>query len=125
MRSLLILFVFLCFTSSDVFSQSNNAYGDNQKQVEPGVWAIYSGDVNQDGIIDFIDQIIMDNDIAGFSFGYVVTDLNGDAVVDFLDQIILDNNVAAFVGVVSPLTAGSSSQLLNSNGQLHTNSENN
>lgn len=106
MKSILIgLLVFLASAIS-AFSQSNNAYGDNQKQVEPGVWAIYSGDVNQDGIIDFIDQITMDNDVFNYAFGYVVSDLNGDAVVDYLDQIILDNNVSAFIGVVSPLTSG-------------------
>lgn len=104
------LFFVLCsflFSATAAWSQSNNAYGDNQKQVEPGVWAIYSGDVNQDGIIDFIDQITMDNDVFSYAFGYVVTDLNGDAVVDYLDQIILDNNVSAFIGVASPLTSGS------------------
>jgi hypothetical protein len=85
-------------------AQTNNAYGDNQKEVEPGVFAIYSGDVNQDGVIDVLDQGMLDNDMFNFAFGYVVTDLNGDAVVDLLDQGFLDNNMFNFVGVISPLS---------------------
>lgn len=80
----------------------NNAYGDNQKEVEPGVFAIYSGDVNQDGFIDILDQGSVDNDLLNFAAGYVLTDLNGDSFVDILDQSILDNNLFNFIGVISP-----------------------
>lgn len=80
----------------------NNAYGDNQKEVEPGVFAIYSGDITQDGFIDILDQSILDNDLSNFASGYVLSDLNGDSFVDILDQAILDNNAFNFVGVVSP-----------------------
>lgn len=118
------MFIFL-LVSAVSWSQTNNAYGDNQKQVEPGVWAIYSGDLNQDGIIDFIDQIGMDNDVFNYIFGYVVSDLNGDAIVDFLDQIILDNNVSAFVGVLSPLTAGGSLRTSNASQNTISNLDNN
>lgn len=96
------------------FSQTNNAYGDNQKQVEPGVFAIYSGDINQDGVIDISDQVPLDNDIFNFASGYVVTDLNGDGVVDISDQVILDNNIANFVGVFSPLSGNRISSTPNS-----------
>ncbi len=124
MKKALIMFIFL-LVSAVSWSQTNNAYGDNQKQVEPGVWAIYSGDLNQDGIIDFIDQIGMDNDVFNYIFGYVVSDLNGDAIVDFLDQIILDNNVSAFVGVLSPLTAGGSLRTSNASQNTISNLDNN
>jgi hypothetical protein len=99
----LILIVTLAFNAI-ANAQTNNAYGDNQKEVEPGVFAIFSGDVNQDGVIDVLDQGMLDNDMFNFAFGYVVTDLNGDAVVDLLDQGFLDNNMFNFVGVISPLT---------------------
>lgn len=102
-------------------AQTNNAYADNQKEMEPGVFAIYSGDVNQDAVVDFIDQIIMDNDVLNFAVGYLNSDLNGDSVVDFLDQIILDNNVFAFVAAYSPangnrmMNPGSGNQPTNKN----------
>ncbi|MBK9639428.1 MAG: hypothetical protein IPO63_17095 [Bacteroidetes bacterium] len=83
----------------------NNAYGDNQKEVEPGVWAIYSGDINQDGVIDIFDQVVLDNDLSNFAFGYVLTDLNGDSVVDITDQAILDNNLANFISSITPVNS--------------------
>lgn len=125
MKPILFFLVFSLF-SGFALAQTNNAYGDNQKQVEPGVWAIYSGDVNQDGVIDLLDQIDVDNDVSNFSGGYVVTDLNGDATVDLLDQIVLDNNVAAFIGVVSPLSAGSFNSIRSVNSSApNTSTDNN
>lgn len=106
-----IFFSLFFISTSCAFAQTNNAYGDNQKQVEPGVFAIYSGDINQDGIIDIFDQVILDNDIFNFSGGYISSDLNGDAVVDIFDQVILDNNISQFIGVISPLILGSSNSL--------------
>jgi hypothetical protein len=96
-----ILIITLSFIGVAANAQ-NNAYGDNQKEVEPGVFAIYSGDVNQDGLVDVSDQGIVDNDIFNFAVGYLNSDLNGDSVVDVSDQGILDNNVFNFVGVISP-----------------------
>ena len=107
----IILFIPLLFTFSCLFAQTNNAYGDNQKQVEPGVFAIYSGDIDQDGIIDIFDQVILDNDVVSFSGGYIPSDLNGDASVDLFDQVILDNNVVLFIGVQSPISQGSSNRM--------------
>jgi len=97
---LLLLFCLGMFTNSD--AQTNNAYGDNQKEVEPGVFAIYSGDINQDGVVDIFDVIDMDNDVINFNAGYIPTDLNGDGVTDIFDVILLDNNVLAFVAATSP-----------------------
>ena len=83
-------------------AQTNNAYGDNQVEVDPGVFAIYSGDLNQDGFIDLLDQIQEDNDLFDGISGYHVTDLNGDGFIDLLDQIILDNNLSMGIGAISP-----------------------
>ncbi len=88
--------------SSVAVMAQNNAYGDNQKEVEPGVFAIYSGDINQDGFMDILDQSVLDNDLQNFASGYVLSDLNGDSFVDILDQAILDNNMFNFIGVISP-----------------------
>lgn len=96
-----ILIITLSFIGIAARAQ-NNAYGDNQKQMEPGVYAIYSGDINQDGVVDISDQGILDNDIFNFAVGYLNSDLNGDSLVDITDQGILDNNIASFVGVMSP-----------------------
>lgn len=72
---------------------SNKAYGDNLKEVEPGVFAIYSGDVNQDGYIATDDVTTVDNDnLTGASGNYLVTDLNGDTYVGTDDVTLCDNN---------------------------------
>lgn len=83
-----------------------NAYGDGvnlpMAEVEPGVYAIYSGDVNQDGTIDGLDIGSIDNDASLFAFGYNVTDLNGDGATDGLDLGIVDNLSQLFLFVARP-----------------------
>lgn len=53
------------------------------KQVDfsPVRFAIYSGDTDQDGIIDGTDVSLVDNDAALFTTGHVITDLTGDDLV--------------------------------------------
>lgn len=84
------------FTTSD-----SKAYGNNLT-LKLGKYTIYSGDVNQDGIIDVTDAGLVDNDGYNFVSGYVVTDVNGDDVVDVSDAAIVDNNSYNFVGVIKP-----------------------
>lgn len=87
------------------FSTLNTqAYGNNMKQVDasPVRFAIYSGDVNQDGTVDATDVSTIDNAASIFVSGYVVTDLTGDDFVDGTDFAIADNNAANFVSVVRP-----------------------
>jgi hypothetical protein len=103
MKAIFSLLLLLSCTTL-VQGQTNAAYGDNQAQVEPGVFAIYTGDVNQDQVVDFFDLLDMDNALTNFEVGYVVTDLSGDGVVDFFDLLFLDNNLQAFVTAVTPLT---------------------
>jgi hypothetical protein len=87
------------------FTTANTqAYGDNMIQVDasPVRFAIYGGDVNQDGTVDATDVSMVDNDAFYFIGGYVVTDLTGDSFVDGTDFAIADNNAANFVSVVRP-----------------------
>jgi len=72
------------------------ALGSNQIQVDasPVRFAIYSGDVNQDGTVDATDVSAIDNAANNFLGGYVVTDLTGDNFVDGTDFAIADNNAA-------------------------------
>jgi len=88
----------------DFSTAANKAYGDNMIQVDasPVRFAVYSGDVNQDGSIDGSDNGLVDNDAYNFISGYVVTDVNGDGIVDASDAFIVDNNSSNFVSVVRP-----------------------
>lgn len=79
--------------SNTTLTSPNKAYGDNMKEVEPGVFAIYSGDVNQDGYIATDDVTIVDNDnLVGAAGNYLITDLNGDTYVGTDDVTLCDNN---------------------------------
>jgi len=88
----------------DISSSSSQAFGSNLIQVDasPNRFAIFGGDVNQDGTVDATDVSTIDNDASNFVSGYVVTDLTGDEFVDGTDFAIADNNAANFVSVVRP-----------------------
>ncbi len=73
------------------------AYGNNLKMMESNVFAIYTGDINQDDNVDLIDLILAENDNVSFLYGYYSTDLNGDGNVDLLDFPELENNINNFV----------------------------
>lgn len=84
------------FTTAD--SQS---YGNNMIQVG-SKYCNYSGDVNQDGLVDMSDVSLIDNDVYSTEEGYDVTDLNGDEFVDLSDIVIADNNAFHYVSVMRP-----------------------
>ncbi len=94
------------FSSSSVVydftTAATQAYGDNQREMEPGVWAIYSGDINGDENMDLLDNTPIELDVFNFQFGYLATDLNGDGNVDLLDLPILEDNVFNFVYSIHP-----------------------
>ena len=74
-----------------------------QIDTSPIGFAIYSGDINQDGIIDAGDLSLVDNDVFNSVSGYVNTDVNGDDFVDASDLSIVDNNVFNGVIVRNPI----------------------
>ncbi|QLH46032.1 MAG: hypothetical protein HWD58_10620 [Bacteroidota bacterium] len=71
--------------SYDFTSSASQAYGSNQAEVESGIYALYAGDINQDGVIDGLDYNNWETDNNNFGAGYLATDLNGDGIVDGLD----------------------------------------
>lgn len=90
--------------SYDFTNSQSQAYGNNMKQVDssPVEFGIYSGDVNQDWVVDGTDAGLIDNDAYNFVSGYVDTDLTGDYTVDASDAALADNNAANFVGAITP-----------------------
>lgn len=86
----------------DFSSAAGQAFADNQVEVESGVWALYSGDFNQDDAVDAFDYLLLDPDIFYGAGGYVSTDLNGDGSVDAFDYLIFDINVYNGVGAAMP-----------------------
>lgn len=76
----------------DFTTSATKAYGNNLK-LKGGKYCIYSGDLDQDGIVDASDLSFVDNDsFAGLSGRYLRSDVNGDNYVDASDVGIVDNN---------------------------------
>ena len=89
-------------TQYDFSTAANQVYGDNQREVESGIFAFYTGDINQDGVVDGLDYNDWENDSNNFAGGYFSTDLNGDGIVDGLDFIYWEENSNNFVGAIVP-----------------------
>jgi len=80
---------------------AEKAYGSNLK-LKSGKYLIFSGDIDQNGIINNLDMSSVFNRAAVFGSGYTIEDLNGDGCVDATDMVILDNNAASFISVAKP-----------------------
>lgn len=87
--------------SYDFTTALSQAYGSNMI-LKGSESCIYSGDVNQDGVIDATDVAAIDNDAFGFLTGYLVTDLNGDSFTDGTDFLIADNNATNLISKLTP-----------------------
>jgi hypothetical protein len=85
----------------DFTTVQSQAYGNNLK-LKDGKWCIYSGDINQDGIINLTDQsqVFIDN-ISG-ALGYISTDLNGDYYTEVGDLNIVFLNRTFGISVHKP-----------------------
>ncbi len=87
---------------SQSFANPANVYGGNLLLMLDGGFAIYGGDVNQDGSIDGGDVTPFDNDQFNYVVGYVTTDINGDAIIDSGDGTIIDNNQLNYISAILP-----------------------
>jgi hypothetical protein len=82
---------------------ASQAYGDNLAQVGSGVYAMFSGDLNQDMFVDATDFPLFDIDNSdGVLFSYVVSDVNGDGFVDATDFPVFDFNNQLGVFALTP-----------------------
>ena len=89
----------------DFTTAANRAMGDNQVEIEPGIWALYTGDLNQDDFIDGNDFPQYDSESASgglFDGIYTTTDMNGDGFVDGNDFPVFDGNSSIGVSSVHP-----------------------
>ncbi|HNP99253.1 MAG TPA: hypothetical protein PKK99_09370, partial [Bacteroidia bacterium] len=88
------------FTTSDL-----QAYSSNMVNVDPGTFALWSGDVSdfgsnlgiQDGFVESSDYGAIENDSQNFAFGYNYTDITGDGLVESSDYSMIENNSQLFI----------------------------
>jgi PKD repeat protein len=95
--------------SYDFTNAANKAFGSNQIQVSPGVYAFYSGDISngilggiQDGQITTSDFNELQNSVTQFLNNYNYHDLTGDFVVESMDYSLLENNLNLNLTVKKP-----------------------
>ena len=84
---------------------ANKAMGDNQVEVGSGIWAFFTGDINQDDFIDGNDFPEYDSESASgglFDGTYTRTDMNGDGFVDGNDFPVFDINSSSGVSSAHP-----------------------
>lgn len=89
----------------DFSTDKSRAFGDNQILVDAlpaSKFALFGGDVNQEGHIDLTDVLAVYNDASNFTTGYVNTDVTGDNTSDLTDVITTYNNSTNFVAVIKP-----------------------
>jgi len=99
-----------CMNYYDFTDSISKAYGNNMTFVSTmlnrnsssGAFSLYTGDVNQDDVIDGTDGALTYNDAANFVTGYVNTDVNGNGVVDGTDIMYIENNSALYISVIKP-----------------------
>lgn len=83
--------------SYDFSTAASQAYGSNMKEVTSGVWAFYSGDINQDESVDNSDADPLLLDIENYNSGVFATDLNGDGGIDNLDTDAFFSNLENYI----------------------------
>ncbi len=77
----------------DFTTAATKAYGNNLAELPDGNFAIFSGDVDQDGNINLSDRSDIENSIMLFNTGYVNEDLTGDWMIESSDFSLFENNL--------------------------------
>jgi hypothetical protein len=86
----------------DFTTAATKAYGDNMVEVESGVYAMYTGDIDQDGNVNNVDYSLWETDANNLEFGYFATDLDGDGNVNNVDYSIWESSANALIYSIVP-----------------------
>lgn len=86
--------VFIEMNNSYNFTASaSNTFGNNIKNLGDGNFALFSGDVNQDGQINIADLNEIKNATQLNITGYLINDLTGDYLIESSDFSLIENNI--------------------------------
>ena len=93
-------------TNYDFSTAANKAFSDGNNipmmNLGNGTYAIYTGDINQDGTADATDLQITENDAYNFQYGYNTSDCNVDGASDAIDMQLIENNTSLFLFMARP-----------------------
>ena len=84
-------------TSYDFTTSSSQAFGNNQKNLGDGSFALFSGDVNQDNQISSSDFVEVRDATQLFLAGYLIKDLTGDYLIESSDFSLIENNIGRII----------------------------
>jgi len=88
--------------NTQAYQDVNNTF-PQQYLVEPGVWALYNTDVNQDGSVDGFDFAAIEGDVNDFAYGYYPTDVtHPETGIDGFDFAQMEEDVSFFLYVARP-----------------------
>ena len=90
-------------TVNQSFGTPGGVYAGNLLQMADLGYAIFGGDVNQDGIVDGGDMSVVENDANLAASGYLADDCNGDGIIDGGDMSIIENDAALAAGAIVPI----------------------
>ncbi|REK49829.1 MAG: hypothetical protein DWQ48_06850 [Bacteroidetes bacterium] len=76
----------------DFTNAVSKAFGNNLRNLGDGFYALWSGDVNQDGVIDDLDFSDIESAIFMYGNGYIPEDLDGNMIVESADFSLIENN---------------------------------
>ena len=82
----------------------NQYYGNDAKLLKPGLYGMYCGDANYDGIVNNSDFTIYDTDSQNAANGYIVSDFNLDGYVTGGDFNILAPMIRRTIATNIPIT---------------------
>ncbi len=88
--------------SNSLSKAYSNSLNTPMKFLSSGKYALFSGDVNQDGLINSVDLQQVEITAKNIGFGYFKDDINGDGVVDLIDLQIIENNKILFLNKARP-----------------------
>jgi len=80
--------------SYDFTNAVSQAFSKNLKILNDGKTSLFSGDVNQDGLVNLTDFTAIEVSKQVFLYGYFTDDLNGDGVIESTDYSLLENNIS-------------------------------
>ncbi len=86
----------------DFTNAASKSYGSNQVPLGDGNYAIWSGDVNQDGVINTVDLTSLEGSLLGYLVGYYSQDLDGDHLVETADYCLIENNLPLLLMISKP-----------------------
>jgi hypothetical protein len=88
--------------SYDFTTAATQAYGNNQKMLETGVYGIYLGDVNQDGSISLTDRELVNSSFLSGQNGYLNQDIDGNGSILLTDREFVQSKFLFGNQIITP-----------------------